>query len=106
MKDYAKRFYGSNDWHSCRDSFIAERLNIDGGLCQRCHDSLGYIVHHKIELTPSNITDANISLNHSNLEYVCHECHNKIHDVWQPRSRTYFDEDGNILPRSQNDINM
>ena len=101
-QDFAKSFYDSKAWQSCRDSFIANRIAIDGGKCEECHKALGYIVHHKIELTPQNIGDAYISLNHINLEYVCHECHNKLHDVWQNKRDYTFDDDGNFVPLPKN----
>ena len=83
-RDFAKSFYSSARWQKCRDSFIAHRISEDGGLCQRCHDRTGYIIHHKIHLTPDNIDDPDITLGFDNLEYVCLECHNLIHLVdWQ-----------------------
>ena len=98
MKDFTDRFYNRPAWMACRSSFIHERQAIDGGMCQRCHDRPGYIVHHKIELTPENIKDQTISLNHKLLEYVCLECHNKEHGVFQPAERrVMFDDDGNVI---------
>ncbi len=78
MKDFAEKFYHSKQWLKCRSSYISERIRIDGGLCELCGLQLGYIVHHKITLTHENIVDADVSLNHNNLQYVCHTCHNKI----------------------------
>lgn len=78
-KDYAKRFYSSALWINCKNAFIAERRAIDGGMCQRCHKRYGYIVHHKQHITPDNITDPMITLSHTNLEYLCHDCHNREH---------------------------
>lgn len=72
---FARQFYKSKAWQRCRDAYIAQRRLIDGGLCEECHDEQGYIVHHKIHLTPRNISDPNITLNHSNLKYVCKNCH-------------------------------
>ena len=98
MKDFTDRFYNRPAWIACRASFIRKRQVIDGGLCQRCHDRLGYIVHHKIELTPENIKDPTIALNHELLEFVCLECHNKEHGVFQPAERrVMFDDDGNVI---------
>lgn len=74
-KEYAKAFYRSKKWNNCRTSYISNRILIDGGLCEECHKAAGYIVHHKITLTELNINDADISLNHNNLEYVCKACH-------------------------------
>lgn len=97
MKDWTERFYSHKAWLQCRDSFIAKRIGIDGGMCQRCRQRLGYIVHHKIVLTPENIKDPEISLNHENLEFLCHQCHNEEHDVFRASRRAVFDDDGNVI---------
>lgn len=78
-KEFAKQFYNSKAWKNCRASFISERINIDGAVCQSCKSYLGYIVDHKQELTPENINDPDVALSHSNLQYLCLECHNKKH---------------------------
>lgn len=78
-KDFAKAFYKSAAWIKCRESFIKERQAIDGGMCMKCHRNPGYIVHHKIYLSPENITDGSISLNHQNLLYWCKSCHDAEH---------------------------
>ena len=39
----------------------------------------GYIVHHKVLLTPMNINNPDVTLNWKHLEYVCQDCHNKEH---------------------------
>ena len=75
--EFAKAFYRSKQWIKCRKAYIAHRRAIDGGLCETCHESPGYIVHHKIELTPENINDPEIALGFGNLKYDCHVCHNK-----------------------------
>lgn len=75
-QSWAKKFYAGIPWQECRESFIANRISIDGALCQHCGKSLGYIVDHVIELTQENITDPMVSLNHENLQYLCHVCHN------------------------------
>ncbi len=76
-KKYAQKFYLSKQWKKCRASFIAKRVAIDGGLCEHCGKKLGYIVDHIKEITPLNINDPEITLNHDNLQYLCLECHNK-----------------------------
>ena len=99
-KEFAKAFYNSKKWNSCRLSYIAKRKAIDGGLCESCRDVPGYIVHHIIELTPSNINDPDISLNHKNLKYDCHICHqkeNKNKDIVHGLTRYEFTEDGDII---------
>ena len=98
MSDYAKPFYDSAKWRQCKNAFIAERRAIDGGLCQRCHKQYGYIVHHKEHITPENISDISVILDHNNLEYLCHDCHNKEHKATH-NTRYAFDENGNIIPK-------
>ena len=96
-KEFAKAFYRSNKWLKCRNAYIAERINVDGGLCEECHDSTGYIVHHKISLTETNISNPMISLNHDNLEYVCKNCHDKFDGHGLNKSvppLCIFDKDG------------
>ena len=74
MKPYAKKFYRSKEWLRCRQSYIASKY----GLCERCAD-VGKIVHHKRYITPENIHDPSITLNHANLELLCATCHQHEH---------------------------
>lgn len=101
MKDYAKGFY-NRKWLPCRDAYRAHRVSVDGGMCERCHNALGYIVHHKTELTAENISDPEIALNFDNLEYVCLECHNRIHGVGTNKNRVCFDAEGNVFEIPEN----
>lgn len=98
-KEFSKSFYNSKAWQDVRDMYIKERISIDGGFCEICHDNLGYIVHHKILLTKYNISDTNISLNADNLQYVCKPCHDKMEDHFvKPRDRRYsFDASGKVV---------
>lgn len=100
-KEFATAFYKSKAWISCRKSYISQRTMVDGGLCERCHDKPGYILHHKIALTPVNINDVDITLNHCNLEYVCKSCHDSIHfnDMHRTSGRelAMFDDNGQII---------
>ncbi len=77
-KEFAKKFYNRKGWKLCKDSYIADRIMIDGGLCEECHEAAGYIVHHKIILTEDNINNPEIALNHDYLEYVCKKCHDQF----------------------------
>lgn len=77
-KPFARSFYTTKAWLKCRKSYIAHRRAVDGGMCEDCHERTGYIVHHKTELTPQNISDPEVALSFGNLKYVCHECHNSI----------------------------
>ena len=97
-KKWAKSFYNSKQWKRCRDSYIEHRISIDGGMCEECKDEQGYIVHHEILLTPENINNPDIALNHKYLKYVCKGCHDEYeeHGVGQKKVKTLcmFDKDG------------
>jgi hypothetical protein len=76
-----ERFYMSHAWRKCRKTFLESRR----GLCEICL-SKGLIepateAHHKIRLTPENIDDPNISLNHDNLMALCEACHHEQHQT-------------------------
>lgn len=88
MQPWAARFYASGRWKKCRAGYIKFRRTIDGGLCEECRDKPGYIVHHKWALTPDNITDPDVSLSYSNLEYVCKDCHDQFDGHGVTRSLT------------------
>lgn len=54
-----------------------------GGLCEKCLQ-LGQItpaeeVHHKVFLTPQNISDPNVTLSFGNLIALCREHHRQAH---------------------------
>ncbi len=94
-KDFAKKFYNSKRWHSCRNAFF----NSKHGLCERC-DGVGKIVHHTVYLTPENINDPMVSLNHELLELLCQDCHNLEHHGNSEsviRDGLMFDEEGNLV---------
>ena len=95
-QEWAKAFYKSGAWLKCRAAYIAERIAIDGGLCEECKEELGYIVHHKILLTPGNINDPEIALNHEHLKYDCKRCHDyeEAHFVNKDDCRCRFDASG------------
>ena len=93
-------FYRRPAWKKCRASFIACRRGIDGGLCQKCHEVPGRIVHHRIPLTPDTVTDPDIAYGFVNLELVCLECHNEEHgynkgNLPDNAVKYIFDRDGN-----------
>jgi len=66
-------------------------------MCQICGRQLGYIVHHTVWLTPDNINDPDITLNHELLMYVCLDCHNKIEQEGAEPDYC-FDDDGQLVP--------
>lgn len=95
MKNFARSFYLSKEWRQVR-AYIFER---DHGLCVECGRP-GEIVHHKVHLTPANITDPSIALGESNLELLCRDCHALAHAATLPTDAALaFDEDGNLVPR-------
>ena len=72
-------FYTSWVWRKCRASFLKE----NGGLCQACW-SKGLItpaveVHHIKPITPDNVDNPMITLDHSNLMALCDSCHDDMH---------------------------
>lgn len=96
-KEFARKFYSSGAWTRCRNTYSAER----GHLCERCLRrgilTHGEIVHHKIELTPDNIDDPNITLNFSNLELLCRPCHDEVHDHRMKSRRFDIGPNGEII---------
>lgn len=98
---FAEAFYRSKQWRKCRASFIKERIMIDGGLCMKCRERQGYIVHHKIILTPENIKDPEIALNHKFLAFECKPCHD-LEEGHGVRRKDYpllrFDDAGDPIP--------
>ena len=79
MKEFARAFYSSKAWKSCREAYKKKI----GGLCEECLKRGMYSpveeIHHKIWLTPDNINDPNITLNFDNLEALCIRHHNEEH---------------------------
>ena len=93
-----KQFYKSQAWRRARAAYVAYRMALDGGICEKCGQELGKIVHHKIWLDDVNCNDPDISLNPDNLRYECQDCHNKERD---PRTampgRCLYGENGEII---------
>lgn len=78
-REFAREFYSSEAWNKCREGY---RKSV-GGLCERCLAKglyvPGEIVHHKIHLTPQNVKQPDVSMNWSNLELLCRDCHAAEH---------------------------
>lgn len=79
MKDFAKEFYSSAAWKACRELYKRKV----GGLCEACLANGIYkgceIIHHKVMITPENVSDPTVTLNFANLEALCRDCHAKRH---------------------------
>jgi 5-methylcytosine-specific restriction endonuclease McrA len=94
-KEYAKKFYHSKEWQRTRHSYIISR----GGLCERCGAG-AKLVHHKTHITPANISQPSVTLNHANLELLCQDCHNLEHNskhITTARGLT-FNNNGELIP--------
>ena len=79
-KAFAKKFYSSKAWQTCRNEYMKSQHY----LCEACLKRGIYkpaeIVHHIIELDPVTIDKPEISLSWNNLECVCRECHAERHE--------------------------
>lgn len=99
MRDFAERLYKSKRWQRNRDAYAASV----GGLCEACAEQglivPGEIVHHIIELTPENIDDPSITMDWSNLELVCRDCHGKRHPKRRTARRYVVNADGSVTLR-------
>ena len=97
--EWAQSFYGSAQWKKCRQGYISYK----GGLCERCLSKglvvPGNHVHHKMYLTPENITNPAISLNWSNLELLCEKCHEDVHNGPHSKKRMTIGKDGKVTAR-------
>jgi 5-methylcytosine-specific restriction endonuclease McrA len=94
-KDFSKKFYNSRAWKATRNGY---RSSVHYQ-CERCYNP-GLEVHHKIALTPSNINDANVSLNWSNLELLCFRCHQRETKGTEgvTQDGLMFDDEGQVVP--------
>lgn len=75
-KSFAKQFYHSQAWQSCREAYLKKQCY----LCERC-GAPATIVHHKRRVTPETIQDPEVLLNFKNLEALCYACHQKEHEA-------------------------
>lgn len=75
-------------------------------ICERCGNT-AVICHHKTYISPKNINNPQITLNWSNLEALCQDCHNKEHNTTSPTIEgTTFDENGNLIKVTPHQINF
>ena len=99
MQEYAEKFYKSKRWQKTKSAYSSFRR----GLCERCLAkgiyTSGEIVHHKVHITPENITDPSVTLNFDNLELVCRQCHGELHrhKRGEKGARYTLDEDGRVI---------
>lgn len=88
-----RKFYNSPKWKRTQAAYMASKNYI----CERC-GAPAKIVHHKKYITPSNITNQEITLAWENLEALCQDCHNKEHSL-QPATAPglQFDSNGDLI---------
>lgn len=92
-KDYAKGFYNSKAWRDTEAAYMTSQNYV----CERC-GSVARIVHHKTYITPQNINDPSITLDWTNLEALCMDCHTAEHLGGAACAEGLrFDSDGNIV---------
>lgn len=90
-------FYHSTEWKRFRRALILRRTNPNDGLIydevtgRPILHAYDINLHHKIELTPYNVNDANISLNPDNIMIVSRKTHNELHERWgQSQQKVYI----------------
>lgn len=94
-REFAKKFYNSAAWKKTSKAYAASVFF----LCEKCGKP-GYIVHHKVHLTPKNINNPEIALGWDNLMYLCLDCHNKIHGIQNSQRQgrhIVFDNNGDVV---------
>lgn len=93
-KAFTNGFYNTKAWVTTREAY---KKSVSG-LCELClkegHINPCEIIHHKIELTPENINNPDITLNWNNLQAVCREHHAQLHGARKKRYK--IKEDGTI----------
>lgn len=95
-REFAKQFYSSKVWQDCRNDYAAKRHYLCENCLARGIYRPGAIVHHVEELTPMNIQNPEITLNHSNLRLLCRDCHAEQHKSYSKGRRYLIAEDGRI----------
>lgn len=108
-KDYAKQFYSSKAWQTCREAYAKSRQYLCEDCLRRGIYRPGEIVHHKIHITPVTIDNPEVALSFKNLELLCRVCHARVHDHkgWteinkrkkekrDAEKRFYIDENGKV----------
>lgn len=98
-KEFTGGFYKTKAWQKTRNAYVKYRQ----GLCEECLAKglyrKGEIVHHRVELTPENIDDPNITLSWDNLELVCRECHLEKHEMKHTKRFTIL-PDGSVTTKN------
>lgn len=75
-KDYARQFYNGKPWRKTQAAFMQSK----NYLCEKCNDA-ARVVHHIRPITPENINDHKITLDWTNLQALCMDCHAAAHST-------------------------
>ena len=91
---FAAGFYSSGVWQTCREAYAKSKA----WTCERC-GAAGAQVHHKIRLTPANVSNSDVALNWNNLELLCDECHKAEHKKRKKKKAQRYSvaEDGTLV---------
>jgi len=95
-KPFARKFYSSATWQACREEYAKSQRYLCEECLRRGIYRPGDIVHHKIELTPANIENPEITLSFDNLELLCRDCHAEAHKERSKGKRYYIDDGGTV----------
>lgn len=105
-KAFAKQFYSSKAWQSCRNEYVKSVHH----LCENCLRQgiyrPGEIVHHMIHIDPININKPEITLNFDNLEYLCRECHDKEHPKKNKKRFLIDKSNGKVFATPPSDVGI
>lgn len=84
--------YESQRWERTRRMYLESKHYI----CEICGRA-GNTVHHKTPLTADNLHDESIAYGLDNLQCLCQECHNKVHNRFKAQEGKQFDGEGNVI---------
>lgn len=98
-KEFARGFYSSKTWQECREDYAKAKHYLCENCLARGIYRPGVIVHHIEEVTPMNIDNPEVTLNHDNLRLVCRDCHAQEHKAHAKDRRYVICEDGGVRLR-------
>lgn len=106
-RDFAVSFYHSRAWKHARAAYLRKPVDtpwgvVPPGMCERCYARgelvPAVVVHHVTHISPQNVGDPSVTLDESNFQRLCVDCHAAVHSG-NERPRVAFDEHGNVIRR-------
>ena len=88
MARVGDKIYKTAAWQKLRRAYMSSQ----NWICEKC-GAPAVICHHKQPITAANVDNPKITLNFENLQALCLECHNKIHND----GNSGFNENGEII---------